>query len=52
MVMSPLMPEKQSKYNVFMAVLLTFPFMLLDVHARLKNALRSMIGTHWGIETT
>src|SRR6185295_5200603 len=30
--------------------MLTLPFMLLDLHARLKDALRSMIRTQWGIE--
>lgn len=30
--------------------MLTFPFMLLDLHARLKDALRSTIRSHWGIE--
>src|SRR2546425_7791423 len=48
--MSPLMPEKQSKYSVFIVLMLTLPFMLLDLHARLKDALRSMIRTQWNIE--
>src|SRR5215468_9776030 len=30
--------------------MLTLPFMLLDLHARLKDALRSTIRTHWNIE--
>jgi arginyl-tRNA synthetase len=44
------MPEKQSKYNVLIVLMLTLPFMLLDIHARLKDALRAMIRTLWGIE--
>ena len=44
------MPEKQSKYNVFMFLMLTLAFMLLDLHARLKHALRSTIRTQWNIE--
>src|SRR3989441_798516 len=48
--MSPLMPEKQSKYSVFIVLMLTLPFILLDLHARLKDALRSMIRTQWNIE--
>src|SRR5262245_52178953 len=30
--------------------MLTLPFMLLDLHVRLKDALRSWIRTQWGIE--
>src|SRR5215813_12713159 len=30
--------------------MLTLPFMLLDLHARLKEALRSTIRTQWNIE--
>src|SRR5262245_60768625 len=30
--------------------MLTLPFMLLDLHARLKDSLRSMIRSLWGIE--
>src|SRR5215469_16525774 len=30
--------------------MLTLPFMLLDLHARLKDALRSTIRTHWNAE--
>jgi arginyl-tRNA synthetase len=30
--------------------MLTLPFMLLDLHARLKDALRSMIRSQWSIE--
>src|SRR5215470_15505603 len=30
--------------------MLTLPFMLLDLHVRLKDALRSLIRTQWGIE--
>ena len=30
--------------------MLTLPFMLLDLHARLKTALGSMIRTQWNIE--
>src|SRR5262249_515334 len=48
--MSPLMPEKQSKYNVFMFLMLTLAFMLLDLHARLKHALHSTIRTQWNID--
>src|SRR5437762_137653 len=51
------MPEKQSKYRVFIQegilaspTVLRFPFMLLDLHARLKDALRSTIRTQSSIE--
>src|SRR5215831_19214215 len=30
--------------------MLTFPFMLLDVHARLKNTLRWVIRTQWSVD--
>src|SRR3954462_7824637 len=30
--------------------MLTLPFMLLDLHARLKDALRSTIRTQWNID--
>src|SRR5438094_6647651 len=32
--------------------MLTLPFMLLDLHARLRDALRSMIRSQWSIEPT
>src|SRR5438477_5776401 len=48
--MSPLMPEKQSKYSVFIFSMLTLAFMLLDLQTRLKDALRAAIRMQWNIE--
>src|SRR5262245_12693818 len=61
MVISPAMPEKQSKYRVFMSwiltkrhghngTLITLAVMLLDIHSRIKTALGSAIKEKWATD--
>jgi arginyl-tRNA synthetase len=52
--MSPLMPEKQSKYKLFIRIQMlarvNICLMLLDLHTRLKDALQATIRSQWNIE--